>query len=316
MQSPLVSIIVPIYKVEPYLRRCLDSIVNQTYTNLEIILVDDGSPDGCPQICDEYATKDERIVVIHKENGGLSDARNAGLDICKGEYIYYLDGDDAIDDSCIVLMLELVNKYPEVEIVIGEMQTIPPSLMYENKRCKHIDFLNANLDIRKSFFRVKNRLPVNACNKLIKKEFIVLNNLFFKKGLLHEDELWMFHVAKMATKIAFIHKPTYYRYINPNSITTSTSLEKRNLAWKVILTEFFKNITVPASKEQLLYALNQLRYYYDPQIDRYDEIWSLAFVQLKKQRLHLLRLLYYFYHRTFPILKGRGIGFIIWLITK
>ena len=87
-EHPLISIIVPIYKVEPYLRQCLDSIVNQTYTNLEIILVDDGSPDGCPAICDEYAAKDSRIVVIHKENCGLSDARNAGLDICKGEYIW------------------------------------------------------------------------------------------------------------------------------------------------------------------------------------------------------------------------------------
>lgn len=101
MSSPLVSIIIPIYKVEPYLRRCLDSIVNQTYTNLEIILVDDGSPDGSPQICDEYAAKDNRILVIHKENGGLSDARNAGLDICKGEYISFVDSDDWVDKKYI-----------------------------------------------------------------------------------------------------------------------------------------------------------------------------------------------------------------------
>ena len=87
MKLPLISVIIPIYKVEPYLRRCLDSIINQSYANLEIILVEDGSPDTCPQICDEYAAKDNRIVVIHKKNGGLSDARNAGLNICKGEYI-------------------------------------------------------------------------------------------------------------------------------------------------------------------------------------------------------------------------------------
>ena len=84
--KPLVSIIIPIYKVECYLHRCVDSIINQTYTNLEIILVDDGSPDSCPQICDEYASKDNRIVVIHKKNGGLSDARNTGLNICRGDY--------------------------------------------------------------------------------------------------------------------------------------------------------------------------------------------------------------------------------------
>ena len=85
----LISVIVPVYKVEKYLNKCIRSIVQQTYTNLEIILVDDGSPDNCPQICDEWAKKDSRIVVIHKKNGGLSDARNAGLAIAKGTYIGY-----------------------------------------------------------------------------------------------------------------------------------------------------------------------------------------------------------------------------------
>ena len=103
MTTPLISIIVPIYNVELYLRRCLDSVLNQTYTNLEIILVDDGSPDGCPQICDEYAAKDKRIAVIHKENGGLSDARNAGLDICKGKYISFIDSDDWVDEKYIFI---------------------------------------------------------------------------------------------------------------------------------------------------------------------------------------------------------------------
>ena len=122
MQNPLVSIIVPIYKVEPYLRRCLDSIVNQTYTNLEIILVDDGSPDGCPQICDEYAAKDKRIVVIHKENGGLSDARNAGLDICKGEYIFFIDSDDWIKTDTIEFLYKITQD-KKSDIVIGDYIT-------------------------------------------------------------------------------------------------------------------------------------------------------------------------------------------------
>lgn len=93
---PTLSIIVPVYKVEPYLHRCVDSILAQTFTDFELILVDDGSPDNCGAICDEYAAKDSRILVIHKENGGLSDARNAGLDIAKGEYIGFVDSDDYI----------------------------------------------------------------------------------------------------------------------------------------------------------------------------------------------------------------------------
>jgi len=93
--SPKISIIVPVYKVEPYLRKCIDSILAQTFTDFELILVDDGSPDGCGKICDEYAKKDNRILVIHKSNGGLSSARNAGLEIAKGEYIGFVDSDGA-----------------------------------------------------------------------------------------------------------------------------------------------------------------------------------------------------------------------------
>lgn len=119
MIRPLISIIVPIYKVEPYLRQCINSIVNQTYTNMEIILVDDGSPDDCPQICDEYAAKDKRIVVIHKKNGGLSDARNAGLDICKGEYIYFLDSDDYIGNNTISVLYQQLEKNKQCAIAIG-----------------------------------------------------------------------------------------------------------------------------------------------------------------------------------------------------
>ena len=94
--EPLISVIVPIYKVEEYLNRCVESLVNQTYKNLEIILVDDGSPDNCPEMCDRWAKQDKRIRVIHKKNGGLSDARNAGMRIATGEYIAFVDSDDLV----------------------------------------------------------------------------------------------------------------------------------------------------------------------------------------------------------------------------
>ena len=99
--NPLVTVIVPVYKVEPYLRRCLDSIVNQTYKNLEIILIDDGSPDNCGVICDEYAENDKRIKVIHKENGGVSRARNEGINVARGEYIAFVDSDDYIEPDLV-----------------------------------------------------------------------------------------------------------------------------------------------------------------------------------------------------------------------
>ena len=114
--NPLISVIVPIYNVEKYLARCVDSIVNQTYKNLEIILVDDGSPDSCPDICDVWKEKDDRIKVIHKKNGGLSDARNAGLDIAQGEYVAFVDSDDFIDDK------EEVGKSKQRKEVLSQMK--------------------------------------------------------------------------------------------------------------------------------------------------------------------------------------------------
>ena len=106
--EPIISVVVPIYNVEPYLSTCIESIVNQTYNNLEIILVDDGSPDNCPQICDQWAGKDKRIVVIHKKNGGLSDARNAGINIAKGQYISFIDSDDYIEPTLYEKMLQAI----------------------------------------------------------------------------------------------------------------------------------------------------------------------------------------------------------------
>ena len=104
----LISVIVPIYNVEKYLERCVESIINQTYKNLEIILVDDGSPDNCPQMCDDYAKKDSRIKVVHKKNGGLSDARNAGMKVATGEYVSFIDSDDYISLDFYETLLETI----------------------------------------------------------------------------------------------------------------------------------------------------------------------------------------------------------------
>jgi len=210
MQNPLVSIIVPIYKVEPYLRRCLDSIVNQTYTNLEIILVDDGSPDGCPQICDEYAARDKRIVVIHKGNGGLSDARNAGLDICKGEYISFVDSDDWVDETYIETLLDLSIK-ENADISIGNH-----SFAYENGSIKTISFESKSYLKSEAIKKIilHQTLPWGASwGKIYKR------NIFFKYnfpiGKFHEDDYTSYKFIYEANKIACIDK-TLYNYFQRN----------------------------------------------------------------------------------------------------
>ena len=117
--KPLISVIVPIYNVEKWLPRCVDSILSQEYKNLEIFLVDDGSPDGCPTICDEYAEKDKRIKVIHKKNGGLSDARNVAIDVASGEFICFVDSDDYVAPTYVEILYSLIEKYQTKASVIN-----------------------------------------------------------------------------------------------------------------------------------------------------------------------------------------------------
>ena len=128
----VISIIVPIYNTEKYLNECVDSIINQTYKNIEIILVNDGSTDNCLKICDEYAKKDKRVKVIHKENGGLSSARNSGLDILTGKYVCFIDSDDYVATTFVYDMFNLITKY-NADIVEGSYQTINDAERFVNE---------------------------------------------------------------------------------------------------------------------------------------------------------------------------------------
>ncbi|MCF0156053.1 MAG: glycosyltransferase, partial [Veillonella sp.] len=127
-----ISVIVPIYNVEPYIHQCVDSIINQTYKDLEIILVDDGSPDNCGKICDEYAAKDDRVKVIHRPNGGLSAARNSGLDVATGEYIAFVDSDDYIACNMYSDMMEFMLKH-KLDIVVCSSYRVKNSKIKEEK---------------------------------------------------------------------------------------------------------------------------------------------------------------------------------------
>lgn len=138
MQS-LISVIIPVYNVERYLHQCIDSVLAQTYTNLEIILVDDGSPDASPTICDEYVQKDKRTKVIHKDNGGLSSARNTGLDAATGDFIYFLDSDDWIADCFIETLQEAAFEH-QSDISIVSYQEVPGNPTHNAKKFYHIQF--------------------------------------------------------------------------------------------------------------------------------------------------------------------------------
>ena len=215
--TPLVSIIVPIYKVEPYLRRCLDSIVNQTYTNLEIILVDDGSPDGCPQICDEYAAKDERIVVIHKENGGLSDARNAGLDICKGEYISFVDSDDWVDERYIEILFDLLTK-ENADIAIGEIKKTNTFEQYLSFKANSFITYLPTETIKRMFAKTEASF-IAACGKIFRSG--IFSDLRFPRSKIHEDEYVNYIWFSKSNKVAYTDTILYYYFSRSDSRVTS-----------------------------------------------------------------------------------------------
>lgn len=220
MLNSLVSIIIPIYKVEPFLRQCLDSVVNQTYANLEIVLVDDGSPDDCPQICDEYASKDNRIIVIHKKNGGLSDARNAGLDICRGGYIYFLDGDDVLPQNCIETLYEVISQ-ENAEIASSSYIEFKNDEQLSKKATlsDHYAVINGSEAL---VLLCKDNTPglMSSCMKIYKKE--CFDGIRFPKGKLYEDARTNYKIYQRCKKICYTQSPLYYYRIHEGSIMANT----------------------------------------------------------------------------------------------
>lgn len=210
----LISVIVPIYNVEKYLPRCIESIINQTYKNLEIILIDDESPDNCGQICDEYAKKDSRIKVIHKKNGGVSSARNAGLDISQGDYIGFVDPDDYISEEMYEVMLTEAKKD---DLGIVECNYF---VSYEDGTCLVIDkrgkrLYNTFNDILYGVFT--NYLYPGICFKLFKKT--VINSIRFSTEFkIAEDMLFFLDCAKNNTKLKIISNPLYYYFQRQSSV--------------------------------------------------------------------------------------------------
>lgn len=233
--QPLISVIVPVYNVEPYLDRCVQSIVDQTYTNLEIILVDDGSPDNCPVLCDAWAEKDSRIRVIHKENGGLSDARNAGMALATGEYIAFVDSDDWIDISFMQILLDLS---VQTGADIAECNFIKTSGASESGDatneitvCSAEEALEMHIQIA-MFKQV-------VWNKLYRRNII---NCLFEKGKYHEDEFWTYQIIANCRKLAHIDHVMYFYFQREDSIMGEGYSIKRldALEAKLLRNEFVK----------------------------------------------------------------------------
>ena len=212
-----VSVIVPVYKVENYLRKCVDSLLNQTLTDIEIILVDDGSPDNCGKICDEFAAKDHRVKVIHKQNEGLSIARNVGIMAATSPYIGFVDSDDYVAaDMYEILYENLVENSADISVCgLYDCYSEKKIPQFAGKEFLILDNKNA---LKTALEGVK--FSVNAVNKLFKKD--LFSEVKFPKGKLSEDAFTIPKVLSLAEKVVFDSAPKYFYVHRGESITTSS----------------------------------------------------------------------------------------------
>ncbi|WP_022765636.1 glycosyltransferase family 2 protein [Butyrivibrio sp. XPD2006] len=250
--SDLISIIVPIYKVEDYLRKCVDSLIRQTYTNIEILLVDDGSPDNCPAICNECAKADDRIKVIHKPNGGLSDARNAGIEVAKGEYFLFVDSDDYININMVNTLYEAVKKN-SADVAICRYQSVKDD---EDINIESIE------DYSDSFVLTDDEYfenPVYSSDR--RTEFIVawnklyarklFDNVRYPKGKVHEDEFTTYKLLYASAKTVYVPHVLYY-YVQRGDSIMSAGIAKKRL---LVLDAISERLSFYESRNEMRYWL-------------------------------------------------------------
>lgn len=239
-----VSFILPVYKVEKYLSECVESILAQTYSDFEILLVDDGSPDNCPALCDEWAKKDSRIKALHKPNGGLSDARNYGLEHAQGDYVVFVDSDDFwVNKDCLQRLMNVVDAHSECDFIgfncsyyYSDSKTFNKWVAYDESLSKPTDKNTVLCSLVAS-----GTFPMSACLKILKRKALSEINLNFIKGLLSEDIPWFIDLLEGAKKCMFINDYIYaYRQGVVGSISNSFSVRNFNSILRIIDNELQK----------------------------------------------------------------------------
>lgn len=253
MPTPKISVIVPIYKVEAYLDNCIRSIKSQDYPNLEIILIDDGSPDRCPQMCDQYAMADSRIKVLHKPNGGLSDARNTGIKAASGDFILFIDSDDYWIDNCIVSKLVAVaEQFTDADLVFYGRTTFINNYSFAANMIDP-DRINGHTVIDSlQYLLQSNDFIASACQKLIRRSVLTDNNIYFEKGRLSEDLDWSMRLYMHLNSIAAIADNAYgYRKRN-GSITQS--LDEKHIDDLIWLFDKWTKADIPHGLKDIYFS--------------------------------------------------------------
>lgn len=259
--QPLISVIIPVYKVENYLKACVESVLAQTYSNYEIILVDDGSPDNCPQMCDDFVARDSRIRVIHKKNGGLSSARNAGIDDARGEFMAFLDSDDLWSPMFLKRLYQAISEM-DADFAVCQFQQfrntedIAPAAPAQTVCFSRETAFGCLFDGR-------NVNMVVAWNKLYRTK--LFDTIRYPVGVIHEDEAVIHELIGSSVKVAWVDEAHYLYRESPNSITTSRFTLKRldeTLA-KEKRIEYFESRGMQdlADRTKIAYLSNLMRLY-------------------------------------------------------
>lgn len=317
MNNPKISIIVPVYNVEKYLRRCLDSIVAQTFTDWECICVDDGSPDNSGKILDEYAVKDKRFVIIHKENGGVSSARNAGLDIARGEYVTFCDSDDWVEADWLLVQY--------TDIVSEDFDVCICGFYGKGKQKRKV----LNQIAAKTSIFAQNGIGGYSFLRLIRRKNIDIVRYDTSIAYL-EDSEFFYRLFDNCDKILWTNKPLYHYENNPESVTRVCSISRAAVTGVTILEKLFVNEKEKKIRNNLNFQRKSLRLYlctlyligsndcYDVIYNEYKESLRKTFFsffidfRLKiKQKIVLFLICFYKYPRNtlvFKYIQNKRIG--------
>lgn len=244
-----ISIIIPVYRVEPYIDDCLKSVYNQTYRNIEVIIVNDCTPDRSMQIARNYVSERSNTEGIevkfleHEKNRGLSAARNTGIDAATGDYIYFLDSDDEITPNCISLLVDPLSRM-NYDFVIGEFKIIGSDKEYPSLELQEGEILGNEMIFHEY---CSKQFYMMACGKLCNAEFLRKNKLYFKEGIIHEDDLWSLQVALVAESMYAVRAPSYIYKIRQGSITEN-EFDRDKITNLVLIIQMMNESIASASK--------------------------------------------------------------------
>ena len=270
-----ISIIIPVYRVSPYIERCLNSVVRQSYNHFECILIDDASPDDSIAKCESViAACDGPIrfrILHHEHNRGLSAARNTGIDAATGDYLLFVDSDDVISNDCVEKLMTPLLTDDSIEMVVGEQLRFSDAGPFNHEiklwRCQ--EDVKTHEAVRDLYFDRKRQLPPAAWNKLTSKAFINSHHLRFKEGLIWEDALWTFFEMKYLNHVFVIPDVTYFYYYREDSISYGTDAEKKAKDWCAVCDIISANFTTNDERREAF---------------RYYDMFVLNYIKLPKEK--------------------------------